>query len=96
MGSALGFSGCRNYQNIKLLTMLHYFGVSSIGILGCAMTGELALGFHGILNSETPNSKHAPLFQGFLHWGFHMSGFWDLRVEGNSHLGTTGTDIPKC
>jgi hypothetical protein len=67
--SHLGFPGAETPKH-QTLNMLHYFGVSSIGISGCATTGGLAPGFPGSRNSETPNSKHAPLFRDFLHRDF--------------------------
>jgi hypothetical protein len=48
------------------------FRVSAIRISGCATTGGLAPRFPRSRNSETPNSKHAPLFRGFLHRDFGM------------------------
>jgi hypothetical protein len=82
--SSIGISGCATIRGLtpgfpgaetlkhQTLNILHYFGVSSIGILGCSMTGGLAPGFSGNRNSKTPNSKHTPLFWGFLHRDFRM------------------------
>jgi hypothetical protein len=67
--SHLGFSGAKTLKH-QTLNMLHYFGVSSIGILGCATTGGLTPGFPRSQNSETPKSKYAPLFRGFPPLGF--------------------------
>jgi hypothetical protein len=78
-----------------LATRCH-FGISQVGVSGLASTRELALGFPGYRNSEIPTLKPAHLISGFLPSGFRKSGFRDLRVQGNSHLGTPGAETPKC
>jgi hypothetical protein len=87
--SHLGFPGAETPKH-QTLNMLHYFRISSIGISGYATTGGLAPGFPGSRNSETPNSKHAPLFS-----GFPPSGFRDMRRQEVSHLGFPGAETPK-
>jgi hypothetical protein len=74
--------------------MLHYFGVSSIGISGCATTGGLAPGFPGSRNSETPSSNMLHYF-GVSSIGISRVGGLGLANTWGPHLGTPGAEIPK-
>jgi hypothetical protein len=43
-----------------------------------------------------PKCRNIVTYPHAIILGFHKSGFQDLQVQGNSHLGTPGAEIPKC
>ena len=71
-----------NHQN---LFMLDHFEVSHIGISRLVSTRELALGFPGCRNVETPKPIHARPFRGFTYRDFTMGDY-----KGNFPLGFPG------
>jgi hypothetical protein len=73
------------------LFMLNRFGVSHIGISRLANTRELALGFPGCRNAETPKLIHAKPIRGFAYRDFATGEYegtcpWVSRVSKRQNL----------
>jgi hypothetical protein len=88
--SPLGIPGTETPRSYNFSILLPFRDFASRGFGTCEYKGILPWVF------RVPKHRNVLTYPHAVISGFRESGFRDLRVQGNSHLGTPGAETPKC